>query len=175
MAKIIEGSSVAPAGRFAICVSRFNGLITDELLKGAVDALIRHGVEDDAIDVYKCPGAFELPTLVQWVGEQELHRGIICIGAVIRGATPHFDYVASECASGVASVSRGIAIPVSFGVLTCNTIEQAFERAGTKAGNKGADAAIACIELANLKAKVSTAGAKARLKSMVVRKAGKAG
>jgi 6,7-dimethyl-8-ribityllumazine synthase len=167
MPRYIEGTLTPPDGRFAICVSRFNGFITDELLKGALDSLSRHGVADDSVDVYRCPGAFELPGLTRRVVERGAYAGVICLGAVIRGGTPHFDYVAGEVSKGVGQVALEARCAVSFGVLTCDTVEQAIDRAGTKAGNKGAEAAVACIEMASLNAKIATAGeAKSRLKAM---------
>jgi 6,7-dimethyl-8-ribityllumazine synthase len=169
MPTTIEGTLSAAGLRFAIVASRFNGLIVESLIAGAIDAIVRSGGSDDAITVVRCPGAWELPQVVRRV--LELHappvrdaarsgkagpfeRGgvdaVIALGAVIRGATPHFDYVAGEAASGIARAAAESPIPVSFGVLTTDTIEQALERAGTKAGNKGFDAALAAIELATL-------------------------
>lgn len=150
MANYFEGSLVSPKGRFAICVSRFNSFVTEELLKGALDALVRHGVSEDEIDVFRVPGAFELPQIVQRVSGQGRHVGIVVLGAVIRGGTPHFEYVAAEVSKGVAQVALTARCSISFGVLTCDTVEQAIERAGTKAGNKGAQAAVSCLEMANL-------------------------
>jgi 6,7-dimethyl-8-ribityllumazine synthase len=166
MPRYIEGNLTPPEGRFAVCVSRFNGFITEELLKGALDALTRHGVSDDAVDVYRCPGAFELPALVRRAADQGGYAGVICLGAVIRGGTPHFDYVAGEVAKGIGQVSLQAACAVSFGVLTCDTVEQAIDRAGTKAGNKGAEAATACIEMANLNARMTSVAGKGHLKAM---------
>ena len=136
--------------RFAIVASRFNGLIVEPLVAGAIDAIVRSGGDDDAITIVRCPGAWELPQVVRRVIERGGIDAVIALGAVIRGATPHFDYVAGEAARGIASAAASSTIPVSFGVLTTDTIEQALERAGTKAGNKGFDAAIAAIELATL-------------------------
>jgi 6,7-dimethyl-8-ribityllumazine synthase len=130
--------------------SRFNGFITDRLIEGAVDAVVRTGGDPDAVRIYKVPGAFEIPLMAKKLAGSGKYDAVICLGAVIRGATPHFDYVASEVAKGAAHVSLETGLPVSFGVLTTDSIEQAVERAGTKAGNKGWDAAMAAIEMANL-------------------------
>jgi 6,7-dimethyl-8-ribityllumazine synthase len=150
MPQLIEGSLSAAGLRFAIVASRFNGLIVDSLVQGAVDAIVRSGGDADAITIVRCPGAWELPQVVRAVLERGGIDALIALGAVIRGATPHFEYVAGEAARGVGGAAASSAIPVSFGVLTTDTIEQALERAGTKAGNKGYDAALAAIELANL-------------------------
>ena len=148
--KTIEGDFVAPNVRLAIVASRFNGFIVESLVAGAVDALRRHGVDDSCIELVRVPGAFEIPLVVQRLAVSERFDGIIALGAVIRGATPHFDYVAGECAKGLASVSLDADIPVGFGVLTVDTIEQAVERAGTKAGNKGVEAALSVLEVISL-------------------------
>lgn len=150
MPRIFEGTLVAPQGRFALCVSRFNSFITEELLKGALDTLVRHGVADDQLDVYRVPGTFELAPLVKRLADAGGHAGVIALGCVIRGGTPHFEYVAGEAAKGIAAAAFNASCAVSFGVLTCDTVEQAIDRAGVKAGNKGAEAAIACLEVANL-------------------------
>ncbi len=149
---IIEGSLSAAGLRFAIIASRFNGLIVEPLLAGATDAIVRSGGSAGAITVIRCPGAWELPQVANKVIRTGTGKydAVIALGAVIRGATPHFDYVAGEAAKGIAAAAATSDIPVSFGVLTTDTIEQALERAGTKAGNKGFDAALAAIELANL-------------------------
>src|SRR3954468_24550031 len=152
MPRYFEGNLVSPPGRFAICVSRFNSFITDALLSGAIDALVRHGVADDDIDVYRVPGTFELTGLVRKVVGEGSHAGVVCLGCVIRGGTPHFEYVAGEVSKGLGSIAADAACAVTFGVLTCDTVEQAIDRAGVKAGNKGADAAVACVEMANLHA-----------------------
>jgi len=146
----IEGDFTPPAGRFAIIAARFNGFIVDSLIGGAVDALTRHGVDRQAIDLIWVPGSFELPLAAQRLAAGQQYRGIIALGTVIRGATPHFDYVAGECAKGLSKVMMEHDLPVAFGVLTTNTIEQAVERAGTKAGNKGVDAAMTVLEMASL-------------------------
>ncbi len=150
MPTVLEGQLTAAGLRFAIVASRFNGLIVEPLIAGAVDAITRTGGSADAITIVKCPGAFELPQVVRQVVARGGVDVVIALGAVIRGSTPHFDYVAGEAAKGVASAAAGAAMPVVFGVLTTDTIEQALERAGTKAGNKGFDAAMAAIEMAQL-------------------------
>jgi 6,7-dimethyl-8-ribityllumazine synthase len=150
MPNIIEAPLRAEGKRFAIVVSRFNDFITDRLVGGALDALMRSGAAADDIDVVKVPGAFEIPLAARKLVEKKRHAAIICLGAVIRGATPHFDYVSAEVSKGVAQVGLNAGLPVIFGVVTTDTIEQAIERAGTKAGNKGWDAAVAAIEMANL-------------------------
>jgi 6,7-dimethyl-8-ribityllumazine synthase len=156
MPRYIEGDFLPPKGRFAICVARFNAFITDELVKGAVDTLVRHGVADADIDVYRCPGTYELPAVTRRVSESGNYAGIITLGAVIRGGTPHFDYVAGECAKGIGTVAFISKSAVTFGVLTCDTVEQAIDRAGVKAGNKGAEAAAACLEMVNLYARMGS-------------------
>ncbi len=150
MPKFIEGKLDAAGLKFGIIVSRFNSFISERLLEGAVDALVRHGVADKNIDVVRVPGSFEIPLAAQRLAEGKKYDAVICLGAVIRGATPHFDYVAAEVAKGVAHASMASGIPIAFGVLTTDTIEQAVERAGTKAGNKGFEAAMTAIETANL-------------------------
>ena len=150
MPKIIEANLIAEGKKFAIVVSRFNDFITDRLVGGAVDALVRCGTKDNDIDVIKVPGAFEIPLIAKKAVAKGNYDAVICLGAVIRGATPHFDYVSAEVSKGVAVVSLESEIPVIFGIITTNTIEQAIERAGTKAGNKGWDAAMAAVEMANL-------------------------
>ena len=150
MPKIIEANLVAEGKKFASVVSRFNDFITDRLVGGAVDALVRSGTKDEDIDVIKVPGAFEIPLIAKKIAGQDRYDAIICLGAVIRGATPHFDYVSAEVSKGVAMVSLESGIPVIFGIVTTDTLEQAIERAGTKAGNKGWSAAISAVEMANL-------------------------
>jgi len=150
MSKVIEGDFTAHTARITIVVARFNSFVVDSLLAGAVDALKRHGVSDNNITTVRVPGAFELPLVVKKVADRGGVDGIIALGAVIRGGTPHFDYVAGQCASGIATVSRESGIPVGFGVLTTDTIEQAIERSGTKAGNKGVDAAMTVLEMVSL-------------------------
>ncbi len=141
---------VATGRKFAIVASRFNEFITSKLIDGAVDTLVRHGALDDAIEVVWVPGAFEIPAVTKKLALKKKHDAVICLGCVIRGATPHFDYIAAEASKGIATVGMQSDVPVVFGVLTTDTIEQAIERAGTKAGNKGSDAAMAAIELVNL-------------------------
>lgn len=148
--KTIEGELQYSEGRFAIVVARFNGFIVDSLQAGAIDALIRHGVAEENITVIKVPGAYEMPVATQRLAQSGNYDAIIGLGAVIRGSTPHFDFVAGEASKGMASVGLDHGLPVVFGVLTTDTIEQAIERAGTKAGNKGAEAAITAIEMINL-------------------------
>lgn len=150
MPNIIQSSLTSEGKKFAIVVSRFNDFITERLVGGAVDALTRSGTKDEDIDIIKVPGAFEIPLLAQKAVQTEKYDAVICLGAVIRGATPHFDYVCAEVSKGVAHVSLEANIPVIFGVVTTDTIEQAIERAGTKAGNKGFDCALSAIEMANL-------------------------
>jgi 6,7-dimethyl-8-ribityllumazine synthase len=148
--RTINGDLVARDLRFAIVASRFNDLVVDSLIRGAVDALLRHGASEKQIEIIRVPGAFDLPFVVRRVAASKRYDAVVALGAVIRGATPHFDYVAGQCAAGIERASEESGVPVAFGVLTTETIEQAFERAGTKAGNKGADAALAALELANL-------------------------
>jgi 6,7-dimethyl-8-ribityllumazine synthase len=150
MPKLIEGDLVAKGKTFAIVASRFNDFITDKLVGGAVDALVRSGTLDKDIDVVKVPGAFEIPLVAQKIAARKHHDAVICLGAVIRGATPHFDYVSAEVSKGVAAASMEAGLPIIFGVLTTDTLEQAIERAGSKSGNKGWDAALAAVEMANL-------------------------
>ena len=147
---IREGKLNAKGFRFAIVVSRFNSFITERLLEGALDALKRHGADEKQIEIYKVPGAFEIPLVAKLLAKKKEIDAIICLGTVIRGATPHFDYVASEVSKGIAQSSLEIEKPISFGIITSDNIEQAIERAGTKSGNKGFDAAISAIEMVNL-------------------------
>ena len=148
--KKIEGELNGSGLRLAVVCGRFNSFITDSLLSGAIETLVRHGVQESAINVVKVPGAFEIPVTVKTMAESGEFDGILAIGAVIRGGTPHFEYVAGECVKGIASVALSTGVPIGFGVLTVDSIEQAIERAGTKAGNKGAEAAEAVLETANL-------------------------
>ena len=150
MPKMIEGKLAADNYRFGIVVSRFNSFISERLLDGAIDALVRHGADDQQITVMKVPGAFEVPLAAKQMAASGRFDALLCLGAVIRGGTPHFEYVSSEVTKGVAMVSLESGIPVAFGVLTTDTVEQAIERAGTKAGNKGAEAAMSAIEMVNL-------------------------
>ncbi len=150
MSTTIEGDFTKCDAPYAIVLGRFNSFITESLLAGALDTLKRHGVTDDNITVVRVPGAYEMPLVAQRLATSKKYAAIIAIGAVIRGGTPHFEYVAGECAKGLATVSLQHNIPVTFGVLTVDSIEQAIERAGTKAGNKGADAALSAIEMVAL-------------------------
>jgi 6,7-dimethyl-8-ribityllumazine synthase len=145
-----EGNLVAEGLKFGIVVGRFNEFIVSKLLGGAIDGLKRHGVKEEDIEIAWVPGAFEIPLVAKKMVEKNKYDGVICLGAVIRGATPHFDYVCAETSKGIANVSLNSGIPVIFGVLTTDSIEQAVERAGTKAGNKGYDSAVSAIEMANL-------------------------
>lgn len=147
---VFEGKLLAKGLKFGIVISRFNDFIGERLLGGALDALTRSGADEQNVDVYKVPGAFEIPLVAKKVAESGKYDAVICLGAVIRGGTPHFDYVAAEVSKGIASVSLEAGVPISFGVLTTDTLEQAIERAGAKSGNKGWDAAYAAIEMANL-------------------------
>lgn len=148
--KTIEGDFSAGNANFVILVGRFNSFVVDSLQGGAIDTLLRHGVPEENITVVKVPGAYELPMVAKLLAESGKYDAIIALGAVIRGSTPHFDYVAGECAKGLGQVGMNAKLPVVFGVLTTDTIEQAVERAGTKAGNKGADAAMSALELCSL-------------------------
>jgi 6,7-dimethyl-8-ribityllumazine synthase len=148
--KIIEGNLIAQGSKFGIIVGRFNEFIGGKLLSGAIDALKRHGASEEDIEITFVPGAFEIPLIAKKMAKSNKYDAVICLGAVIKGSTPHFDYVASEVSKGIASVSLETEVPVIFGVLTTDTIEQAIERAGTKAGNKGYDAAVTAIEMVNI-------------------------
>lgn len=148
--KQITGDLNAKGAKFGIVVSRFNDFITTHLMDGAVDTLLRHGAREQDIDVVKVPGAFEIPMAAKKMYDGKKYDALICVGAVIRGATPHFDYVCSETSKGIGNLAREASIPVLFGVLTTDNLEQAIERAGGKAGNKGAEAALAAIEMVNL-------------------------
>ena len=156
MAKVYEGNLVSNGLKFGIVVGRFNEFITARLLGGALDALKRHGAQDDDVEIAWVPGAFEIPLIAQKMAESGKYDAVITLGAVIRGSTPHFDYVAAEVAKGVAAISLKTGVPTVFGVLTTDSIEQAVERAGTKAGNKGWEAAVAAIEMANLNRQLSS-------------------
>ncbi len=146
----IEGNLTPNDGRYAIVVGRWNAFVVESLLEGAVDSLLRHGVEEENITIVRAPGAFEIPLVVQKVAASDKYDAIIALGAVIRGGTPHFEYVAGECTKGLATVSMEYGVPVSFGVLTVDSIEQAIERSGTKAGNKGEEAAMSAFEMVSL-------------------------
>ncbi|MCX5885040.1 MAG: 6,7-dimethyl-8-ribityllumazine synthase [Proteobacteria bacterium] len=150
MVKSIEGKLKAEGLRFAIVASRFNDFISRRLIDGATDALLRHGADEKNIEIVRVPGSFEIPLVAKKVAGSKKYDAVICVGAVIRGATPHFEYISAEVAKGIAQVSLESEIPVAFGILTTDNIEQAIERAGTKSGNKGWDAALSAIEMANL-------------------------
>jgi len=150
MPRVLEGQLSAEGIRFGIIVSRFNDFISSRLVEGAMDALLRHGATEEQVSVIKVPGAFEIPLTAKKLAESGRYDAVICLGAVIRGSTPHFDYVAAEVSKGIASVSLESSIPVTFGVLTTDNLEQAIERAGSKSGNKGYDGAMAAIEMVNL-------------------------
>jgi 6,7-dimethyl-8-ribityllumazine synthase len=148
--KVIEAELLARDLRFVLVAARFNEFVVEPLVRGALDALKRHGVPEKQIEIVRVPGAFELPIVVRKLAQSQRYDAIITLGAVIRGQTPHFDYVAGECASGIARIALEFGVPVAFGVLTTDTVEQAVDRAGGKAGNKGADCALVAIEMANL-------------------------
>ena len=150
MPRILEGKLDASGKNFAIVVSRFNHFFADKLLSGAVDALVRHGATDEAIDVVRCPGAFEIPAVAKKLAATKRYDAVICLGVLIRGDTPHFEYISAEVTKGIAQAAMDSGLPVVFGVLTADTLEQAIERSGTKAGNKGFEAAVAAVEMANL-------------------------
>ncbi len=150
MPNIVEGDLNGAGMKFGIVVSRFNDFVTGRLVDGAVDALVRNGVQENDVDVVKVPGAFEIPLVAQKLCNQKRYDAVICLGAVIRGATPHFNYVSAEASKGVAAVGMGADIPVMYGILTTDTVEQAIERAGAKSGNKGWETAMAAIEMVNL-------------------------
>ena len=147
---IIEGTLAPPPGRFALVAARFNSAVVENLVGGALDALKRHGVADDAVDMVRVPGSFEIPLVAQRLAASKKYAAVICLGAVIRGDTDHYDYVAGQVTTGVARAALDTGVPVIFGVLTCDTLEQAMNRAGAKAGNKGFDAALTAIEMVNL-------------------------
>lgn len=150
MPKLIEGGFHGTNKRFAIVASRFNDIFADRLVAGAVDTLVRHGVSDDDITVVRCPGAFEIPQVTRHVAGSGNYDAVICLGVVIRGSTPHFDYICAEATKGVGAVAMSGGPAITYGIITCDTLDQAMERSGSKAGNKGAEAAMAALELANL-------------------------
>lgn len=154
MTKTLEGNLIAKGKKFGIVASRFNDFITKELISGCLDTLVRHGADEKDMVVTWVPGAFEIPLIAGRLAKSKSYDAIICLGTVIRGATPHFDYIASEVAKGIAKASQDAGLPVIFGIITADTIEQAVERAGTKDGNKGRDAALSAIEMANLLAQI---------------------
>lgn len=149
-----EGDFSPPAGRFALVAARFNGFVVDQLTAGAVDALHRHGVPGDRIDLVKVPGSYEIPLVAQKLGETGKYAAVVCLGCIIRGDTDHYDHVAGAAASGIANAALNTGVPVIFGVLTCDTLEQAIHRAGAKAGNKGFEAAVTAVEMVNLLARL---------------------
>ncbi len=150
MVKVIEGSAVVKGKKFGIIASRFNDFITKQLVAGCSDTLVRHGAKDDDLTIAWVPGAFEIPAIASKMAGSKKYDAVICLGTIIRGATPHFDFVASEAAKGIARAGQDSGVPVIFGIITADTIEQAIERAGTKDGNKGRDAAVSAIEMVNL-------------------------
>ena len=150
MANVHQGNLIGTGKKFAVVVSRFNEFLTSRLLSGALDAFTRHGVAENDVDVFWVPGAFETPVCAQKVAESGKYSAVVCLGAVVRGHTPHFEFIASQVARGTAAVAQQCGLPVIFGVITADTLEQAIERAGAKSGNKGADAAVSAIEMANL-------------------------
>jgi 6,7-dimethyl-8-ribityllumazine synthase len=154
MTRVLQGNMTAGGKRFGVVISRFNEFITAKLLDGAIDALVRHGASDSDIEVAWVPGAFEIPSVTRRMAESKKYDAVICLGCVIKGDTPHFDFIAAEVSKGVAQIGMQSSVPVIFGVLTTDTIEQAIERAGTKAGNKGAEAALGAIEMTNLYAQL---------------------
>lgn len=152
--KIIEGNFAQTSGKYVLLVSRWNSFVVEHLKEGALDTLRRHGIGDDSIDIVYAPGAFEMPLVAQKLAAGGAYDAIIALGAVIRGGTPHFEYVAGECTKGLAQAAMNSGVPITFGVLTVDSIEQAIERSGTKAGNKGAEAAITALEMVSLLAKI---------------------
>jgi 6,7-dimethyl-8-ribityllumazine synthase len=157
--RLIEGHLVVPAGaKFALVASRFNHFIVDRLVEGALDAIVRHGGNASDVTIVRVPGSWEIPLVVRRIADKKVASGVVALGAVIRGSTPHFDYVAAEVTKGIAQVSLQTGVPVAFGVLTTDTIEQAIERAGTKAGNKGWEAAVSVIEMVSLASALDVAG-----------------
>ncbi len=152
--RVIEGNLDAKGLKFAIVVTRYNSLITDRLLAGALDALTRTGAEEANVEIVKAPGSWELPVVTRQLAAQKRHDALICLSAVIRGDTPHWDYIATEASKGLAQTAMEFGVPVSFGVLTCDTLEQAIDRAGAKSGNKGFDAAMSAVEMGNLMRKL---------------------
>jgi len=150
MPTVYEGTFAPPPGRFALVAARFNHVVVEQLVNGALDGLRRHGVADDAVDLVWVPGSFEIPLVAQRLAGSRRYAAVLCLGAVIRGDTDHYDYVAGGAANGVAQAALATGVPVIFGILTCDTLEQAFDRAGAKGGNKGFDAAVTAIEMVNL-------------------------
>lgn len=151
---LYEGDFSPPAGRFAVVAARFNALVVDQLLAGVLDAFARHGIPADRVDVVRVPGSFEIPVVAQHLGKGGKYAAVVCLGCIIRGDTDHYDHVAGSATSGILNAGLGSGVPVIFGVLTCDTLEQALHRAGAKAGNKGFEAAVTAIEMVNLMAKL---------------------
>ena len=162
MPRFVEGQFEGKGLKFAVVVSRFNSFISERLLEGALDALVRHGVQDDDIEVLRVPGSFELPAVVKRIAEQGRHDGIVCLGTLIRGGTLHFDLISAEVFKGVAAVTMEYPIPVGMGVITADSLEQAIERGGSKMGNKGFDAAVAALEMVNLYRQIGKNSPKSR-------------
>jgi 6,7-dimethyl-8-ribityllumazine synthase len=160
MPNVLEGDFATPAGRFAVVAARFNAVVVDALVAGALDAFRRHGVADDAVDLVRVPGSFEIPAVARRLAEANKYAAVVCLGAVIKGDTDHYDHVAAAAANGVLQASVATGVPVIFGVLTCDTMEQAVNRAGGKAGNKGFESAVTAVEMANLMSKIGNASAK---------------
>jgi 6,7-dimethyl-8-ribityllumazine synthase len=158
MAVLIEGDFATPAGRFAVVAARFNAVVVDALVAGALDAFRRHSVADDAVDLVRVPGSFEIPVVARRLAETRKYAAVVCLGAIIKGDTDHYDHVAAAAANGILQASASTGVPVIFGVLTCETLEQAVNRAGGKAGNKGFEAAVTAIEMANLMTKLPADG-----------------
>ena len=154
MAKVIEGNLIVKGKKFGIIASRFNDFMTKQLVSGCMDTLVRHGADDNDLTIVWVPGAFEIPAVAGKMAQTKAYDAVICLGTVIRGQTPHFDFVASEAAKGIAKVAQDSGIPVIFGVITADTIEQAIERSGTKDGNKGKDAALSAIEMINVMSQI---------------------
>ena len=154
MANVIKADLIGKGKKFAIVISRFNEFVSSKLLEGCIDTLTRHGVGDSAIDAVWVPGAFEIPMTAQKLAKSKKYDAVICLGTIIRGSTPHFEFIASEAAKGVAKIALDTAVPCIFGIITADTLEQAIERAGTKDGNKGRDAALSAIEMSNLAGKI---------------------
>ncbi len=151
---IYEGKLYGKGKKFAIIVSRFNNFISERLLEGAIDCFVRHGVEEDDIDIVRVPGSFEIPQTLSWVMKRGKYDGIVCLGVLVRGETPHFDYISAEVTKGIASLALNSDVPVSYGVITADTVDQAIDRGGTKQGNKGWDAAMSVLEMSNLKEEI---------------------
>src|SRR3954471_23837420 len=158
MPAVFEGDFSTPAGRFAVVAARFNATVVDALLAGALDAFRRHGIADDAVDVVRVPGSFEIPVVARRLADTKKYAAVVCLGAVIKGDTDHYDHVAAAAANGILQASVATGVPVIFGVLTCDTLEQAVNRAGGKAGNKGFEAAVTAVEMANLFSRLPAVG-----------------